>query len=265
VLTVKRARVELQKTYAPRTVAVTMSRLLSIMRAAYETGKLARDPTIGTRSKRRRSDDDKVTPEMVPTRAELAAIWRAAPAQYRAAIALGANGLRIGEVLGLTADRVDLEHGLVIVDRQLQRLGNELRFTPPKGEKSRTIGLPDATALELRRHLREHQGGGILFRTPRRGGSFRRDEFYASAWRPALRGAGLGPGRFKFHSLRHFCASSMLAEGVPLPAVAGHLGDTIATLTRVYAHWLRDDRDIPAEALNRVFALPPSTELVTRP
>ena len=48
-----------------------------------------------------------------------------APADYRAAIALGATGLRIGEVLGLTADRVDLEHRLVTIDRQLQRIGND--------------------------------------------------------------------------------------------------------------------------------------------
>jgi site-specific recombinase XerD len=30
-----------------------------------------------------------------------------------------------------------------------------------------------------------------------------------------------------FHSLRHFCASTLLAEGAPITAVAGHLGDTV--------------------------------------
>ena len=41
----------------------------------------------------------------------------------------------------------------------------------------------------------------------------------------------------------------MLAEGVNPMAVAGHLGDTLETLQRVYAHWMRDDRYVPAEAL----------------
>ena len=45
---------------------------------------------------------------------------------------------------------------------------------------------------------------------------------------------------------------SMLAEEAPITAVAGHLGDTVETVQRVYAHWLRDDRDVPAEVLDRL-------------
>ena len=37
-------------------------------------------------------------------------------------------------------------------------------------------------------------------------------------------------------------------------AVAGHLGDTLTTLQATYAHWLRDDRDVPADALERILA-----------
>ena len=40
-------------------------------------------------------------------------------------------------------------------------------------------------------------------------------------------------------------------------AVAGHLGDTLETLQRVYAHWLRDGRDVPADALERILLPPP--------
>ncbi len=62
------------------------------------------------------------------------------------------------------------------------------------------------------------------------------DAFYDSAWRPTLRGAGIAEDRFEFHTLRHFAASSMLAEGVPITAVAGHLGDAVETVQRTYAH-----------------------------
>ena len=86
----------------------------------------------------------------------------------------------------------------------------------------------------------------------------RRDQFYGSAWRPALRGAGLPQDRFTFHALRHFAASKLLAEGAPLAAVAGHLGDTVETVSRVYLHWLRDDRDVPADVLDRVLAPAPA-------
>jgi integrase len=57
-----------------------------------------------------------------------------------------------------------------------------------------------------------------------------------------------------FHGLRHFCASTLLAEGPPITAVAGQLGNTVQTVAQVYAHWLRDDRDVPAAVLDRVLA-----------
>jgi integrase len=84
----------------------------------------------------------------------------------------------------------------------------------------------------------------------------RRDQFYTSAWRPALVAAGLPEDRFKFHACRHWCASTLLAEGAPITAVAGHLGDTVETVSRTYVHWLRDDRDLPADVLDRVLGPP---------
>jgi integrase len=251
-LTIKRARVELAKKYHANTVNLTMKHVMAIMRAAYANRYVPHDPTINADSKRRRNKDaEKVGPKDVPTRAEVLEIWAAAPAPYRAAIALGSSGLRIGEVIGLTADRIDLEKRLVTIDRQLQRLDGKMQFTTVKGEKPRTIQVPGPVALELRRHLREHRSDGLLF-VGGRGANLRRVQFYDSAWKPALVAAGLASNRYVFHGLRHFCASSMLAEGVNPVAVAGHLGDTLETLQRVYAHWMRDDRAVPAEALERI-------------
>jgi integrase len=65
----------------------------------------------------------------------------------------------------------------------------------------------------------------------------------------------LATDRFVFHAWRHWCASTLLAEGAPLTAVAGHLGDTVETVSRTYVvHWLRDDRDIPAQVLDRTLS-----------
>jgi integrase len=254
-LVLKRARTSLGERYARSTTATTMSYAGAILRAAHAAGRIGRDPTRGLRAPKARAGepDGKVGPEQVPTRAEALAILEGAPPRYRAAVALGLAGLRVGEVLGMGADRLDLDRRRVTVDRQLQRVGGELVLTTPKAEKVRTITVPGVVALELRRHLRDHVGGELLF-AGSRGATMRRDQFYASAWRPALVGAGLAEDRFVFHSLRHFCASSLLAEGAPLPAVAGHLGDTVETVSRVYVHWLRDDRDVPATVLDRVLA-----------
>jgi integrase len=259
-LALQRVQQELAKTYATTTTTVTMSYARSIMRAAFAAGRIGRDPTVGLRRPKVRAGepDGKVRPEDVPTRAEALAILAAAPPPFRAAIALGLAGLRVGEVLGMSADRLDLEHRRVTIDRQLQRAEGQLVLTTPKAEKTRTIVVPGVVAVELRRHLRDHRADGMLFEGQRGAPMLRRDRFYSAGWRPALVGAGLAPDRFVFHALRHFCASILLAEGAPLTAVAGHLGDTVDTVSRTYAHWLRDDREVPAEVLDRVLASAPA-------
>jgi integrase len=256
LLMLQNLRAKLSAKFARKTVETTMSYAGSIMRAAHVAGRIGRDPTRGLRPPKKRAGDrdGTVTADMVPTRAEALAILDGAPSQFRAAIALGLAGLRVGEVLGMCADRVALDSRRVTVDQQLQRVGPNLLLTTPKAEKTRTIVMPQLVAIELRRHLRGHQDQGLLFRGVRGAPMLRRDQFYDSAWRPALTNAGLAEDRFVFHSLRHFCASSLLAEGAPLTAVAGHLGDTVETVSRVYLHWLRDDRNVPAEVLDRVLA-----------
>jgi hypothetical protein len=57
-----------------------------------------------------------------------------------------------------------------------------------------------------------------------------------------------------FHACCHWCASTLLAEGAPLTGVAGHLGDTAETVSRTYVYWLRDDREIPAQVLDRMLS-----------
>jgi integrase len=273
-----RLRADLGETYAPRTVKLTMAYAGMILRAAYASRRIGHDPTAGLRAKKARAGEsvDRVGPDDVPTRAEALAILAGTPAPFRAGVALGLAGLRIGEVLGMTADRVDLSKRQVTVDRQANRgPGGAAGWTTPKAEKVRTITVPGVIAVELRRHLRDHADEGVLFRGLRGADMLRRDQWYSSAWRPALAAAGLVDEveledgtietsyRFRFHATRHWCASTLLAEGAPITAVAGHLGDTVETVSRTYAHWLRDDRDVPAEVLDRVLA--PEAAPTTRP
>jgi integrase len=267
-------RLELEKTrnalaekgYERRTVEDTMLRARRIMRYAHECGRLGRDVTVGfdPEPKRRADDRDRaVTADMVPTRAEALAILASAPTAWRASVALGLAGLRLGEMLGMRTDRLQLDQRLVTVDVQASQLrGQGVVLTTPKAEKVRTIRVPPLVAVELRRHLRDGRAGAwtdaddtaheMLFRWPN-GNLLRREQYYAAAWVPALKAAGLA-GRFTPHSLRHFCASTLLAEGAASTQVAGHLGDTVTTVQQTYAHWLRDDRDVPADILDRVLA-----------
>ena len=61
--------------------------------------------------------------------------------------------------------------------------------------------------------------------------------------------AGLSGTRF--HDLRHFFASSMLARGVSIMAVSEHLGHSSIDITlRRYTHVLERSRDEMKEMLN---------------
>jgi integrase len=99
------------------------------MRAAYVNGRVPTDPTVGIKEPRLRAGepDGTVRPENVATRAEALAILPSAPDNFRTAIALGLSGLRVGEVLAVVDDQLDLEHRRLVIDRQVQRIGTELR------------------------------------------------------------------------------------------------------------------------------------------
>jgi hypothetical protein len=43
----------------------------------------------------------------------------------------------------------------------------------------------------------------------------------------------------------------MLAEGVGITAAAGHLGHSPAMLLSTYSHWMPEDLEVPALALDR--------------
>lgn len=249
-----RLRSSLMENYAHSTATITLSMAVKLLRDAHEDRRIPTNPGLGVRAPRARGNLQRIGPNDVPSTAEVLQIWQAAPDRFRAAIALGTAGLRVGEVLGLSADRVGM--AAVLVDRQLQRsMSGARELTTPKAEKVRTVQLPAAVAREVRRHLEEHQGSGMLFRGGRSTGEpIRRDAFYVQAWRPALEAAGFDRHRFKFHSLRHWCASSMLAEGLPVTAVAAHIGDTVETLLTVYAHWLRDADAVPIDVLDRLLS-----------
>jgi integrase len=66
---------------------------------------------------------------------------------------LVATGCRIGEALGITWDRIDLDHGTVVVDRQAIRIkGQGLRMMPTKTDAgTRTLALPSWSLDMLKR------------------------------------------------------------------------------------------------------------------
>jgi len=121
------------------------------------------------------------------------------------------TGLRQGEALGLTWDRVERARGVVLV-------------TETKTGKDREVPLnTNADAILERRAAAE----GLVF------GTLSFDSF-RTAWETAVRKAKLTD--FRFHDLRHTCASWMVQRGANLQEVKDVLGHSTLAMTLRYAH-----------------------------
>ncbi len=181
-------------------------------------------------------------------------------ALYTVAVALG---LRQGEALALRWQDIDFDNRTLRVRWALQRINGELRFKEPKTQASRrTIALPDATVAALRAHkvrqLEERLVAGTKWQDhdlvfPSRKGtpydaSELREQFYK-----LLSRAGLP--HYRFHDLRHCCASLLLAQQVPPRVVMEILGHTqISTTMDLYSHVMPAARRNAADLMDRILA-----------
>ena len=149
-------------------------------------------------------------------------------------------GLRMGEILGLPVDAIDLDR------RRLEVRQAVSRFYDIKGPKTaagfRTVPLPAPVVTVLRHWLEHHHianAAGLLLTSPN--GLVIRQGNLRVQWNTLLDVTALP--RRHFHALRHFYASWHIANGTPAPDVAKLLGHAQFDMTlRVYTHALmRDD------------------------
>ena len=220
---------------APGTIATRVNYVRSVLRAAVRDRVIATDPSEGVALPRKRRADKAMT---VPTAEQIGALLTVADPGFAPGIALGAfAGLRIGEVCGVQVGDVAFLPRTLDVTRQVQRArGGGCEVNPPKHGSERTVALPDALVTLLARHVGEPHDSGPgrwLFPGPD-GGPI---PYYTAGdrWRDARDAAGL-PG-LRFHDLRHFFASGLIAAGCDVVTVQRALGHASATITlNTYAH-----------------------------
>lgn len=173
-------------------------------------------------------------------------------------------GLRFGEICGLTRVNVDL-------DRRMIRVRHNLTvYDELKGPKTKA-GIRDVPmpphVVDLLRHWIEADAlpndRGLIFRTSD-GGRFASGNFSVRHWRPLLKRAGVlvDDDPYHFHALRHFAASWMIENGLPLTEVARLMGHESYDMTlQVYAHPVGADarRHEVFDRMATVLLPPPST------
>lgn len=200
--------------------------------------------------------------QVVPLPVEAVQALRAnMPADMAASVTLAAGaGLRLGEVLGLSVDRVDFLRRQVRVDRQLVLpKSGPPRFGPPKTQASnRTIPLPQSVVDALAAHLEEHGEGPDRLIFHRHGRAIRRTRFW-DWWKAAAKPTAWPDA--KFHDLRHHHASLLIAAGCSVKVVQSQLGHASASETLdTYSHLWPDDHERVRAAVDRAFSAP-----ITRP
>jgi integrase len=155
------------------------------------------------------------------------------------------TGLRLGELLGLTWDDIDLERGELRVVRAVQRVrGRGLVVVPKTASSRRLVPLPPQAVAALREQRRRQAearlkaspawaDGNWVFTTAL--GLPYHPSDVAHRFQRLLEHAGLP--RLRFHDLLHTTASLLLGEGVHPKVVASLLGhSTIQITLDTYSH-----------------------------
>lgn len=147
--------------------------------------------------------------------------------QWHAMIVVALNtGLRVGELLGLQWDDLDLRRGVAVVRRSIV----EGVVDTPKSGKSRTIPLNGTVVRTLKayKHLRSQQVFCQDDGSPLTDGQIKWP-LYRIRHRAGLVGVA-------WHDLRHTFASHLAMRGIPLKSIQELLGHSSIETTMRYAH-----------------------------
>ena len=146
------------------------------------------------------------------------------------------TGRRKGEVLALFPEDVDLEKGTISFTKSLTRKtldDSTYKITSTKTELQSATPICDT----LLKELQTYQGGKTFFfggETPVTDNTLRR-AFNSYADKAGVK-------QIRIHDLRHSFVSMCIHLGASIPVVADLIGDTIAQVTKTYAHLYETDK-----------------------
>ncbi|MCW2879273.1 MAG: site-specific integrase [Sphaerisporangium sp.] len=216
-------------------------RLSQIMSDAVHDGIIPRSPCS-----RRTSPGQGSQRPYVATTDQVWALHDAMPERYRAAILLGAFvGLRMAEVCGLRVADVDFMRGIVhpTVQYPAEALKTETSRMP--------VPIPTSLALELSAHVQAGHSRETLLTDD--------DGAQVGPWKleRAMRKARGKvqdlPTGFRFHDLRHYLASLLIASGADVKVVQARLRHASAKTTLdTYGHLWPDSDESTRAAINAV-------------
>jgi integrase len=211
---------------APRQAAIALQLLKQVLRSAEERGHRVDPAIFGLRPPRHEEREPRFL--TWPEVERLASCCTEARLVVFAAL----SGLRQGEVFALRRSSIDLANRIVRVEGS----GRAGTFAKTKTGRKRVVDLTAAAAELLAEQIASREGGplDLVFPSPT-GAMWRKDNFMARVFRPAVRRAELEG--LTFHDLRHTYASLMVASGASAHVIAEQLGHRDARLVlQRYGH-----------------------------
>jgi len=254
---------------SPATVRQAHRVLHLALARAFEDEKISRNVAAGRKLPKAESADIQILQQ-----GQIAPLLEALQGHWLSPIATVAvgSGMRQGEIMGLRWTDVDLEKGLLRVERSLEETrATGLRFKPPKTKAgTRTISLPasvvDALKAHRKRQLEQRLALGLgkpdkdalVFCGPE--GEAIAPSRVSGAWRDAIdrfrkpgengAPASLDIPKVRFHDLRHTHASALIAGGLDVVAISRRLGHASPVVTlSVYAHLFKKSDEGAAAAI----------------
>ncbi len=201
--------------------------------------------------------------EVSSVRELISELNRSAPFKYLAPIQFDMlTGMRRGEILGLRWSDVCMEESILRIQNTLNYVSNGGVYadTPKNSTSVRYMKLPESAVIILQKCLewqhwqsellgdKWNNPDGLVF-TNEFGSYIHPDTithwFTAFAKKNGYEGIHL-------HSLRHTCASIMIADNVPTVAVSRYLGHAqVSTTQNIYSHMLAKAAASAADAYDK--------------
>lgn len=165
------------------------------------------------------------------------------------------SGARRGELAALTWEDIDWTTGEMSITKSLEEIRGKFRVKETKTKASRRrVRLSPQTLSILKGHRvrMEAEGHGCerVF-CAGNGGFLRGQVLPRNSIRPLCLKAGLRP--FKFHNLRHTCATLLLMGGLNVKVVSERLGHTKIQITLdTYSHVMPSMQDQAARLIGDI-------------
>ena len=257
--TIQRFYNDLAGELSPKTISNVHGILHKALKQAQELDYIQKNPTEKVTLPR--IEKAQIKPLSAAEMTAFVEAIKGSPFEYLLLVALF-TGMRQGELLGLTWDRVDQKAGTITIDRQLQIIDHAYQFTPPKHNKVRVINPASFIMKLLRKQYTRQlewklQAGecwnNTCFVFSNEIGEHLARETVYSTFKKLVKQIGRPDARF--HDLRHTYACNALKAGDDVKTLSENLGHhSVAFTLDKYGHVLDEMKKASAARMEAMYA-----------